>query len=67
MQLETVVKIWVFGASFNLGNGVGLERINTAKGAKPIADIPLPGLPSSHFLFYLAYSSDTGGLFGLPY
>ena len=36
MQLETVVKVWVFGASLNLGNGVGLERINAAKGAKPI-------------------------------
>jgi hypothetical protein len=36
MQLETVAKIWVLGASLNLGNGIWFEGINTAKSAKSI-------------------------------
>ena len=68
MQLETVAKVWVFGTSLNLGNGVGLERINTAKSAKPIRILRTPDLPSSRFLVVpAAYSSEIGALFGLPY
>jgi hypothetical protein len=36
MHLETVVKVWVFGTPLDLGNGVGLERVNATKSAKPI-------------------------------
>jgi hypothetical protein len=36
MQLKTVMKVRVFCAALNLGNGIRLKRIDTAKGPEPI-------------------------------
>ena len=67
MQLETVVKVWVFGTSLNLGNGIGLEGVNTAKSAKPIGYSATWLAVQSFSRCTCLYSSGTGALFGLPY